>query len=360
MINSTLFIERLIITKGGSNVYDENFHRGINVIRGDHSVGKTTILEVLFYALGGEIKKSQWLYPANICDEVYCQVSINGTVFTLNRVIDTSRVPEIRIKKGPYNEDAPSDAWKTYGPRRNENSDRKSFSQQMFELLGWDTHKSDDHANLTMHQILRFLYVDQETSSYRILRAEDSFGGDSESIRTAISEFLLGLDNLDTHKLRQDLLVAERDFNKVYAQLNAMYKVLGDEASLTLTNLSENVLSAVDEIERLSKVTEDVEHSKTLSNSVTIDTNEDYSYAVKKVEEYNSSLNKLKLKEKSIVGQISDCNMFSKSLQFRKASLLESKVAYEEIGSIKYTHCPCCLEPLEDANSPLWQDSCHC
>lgn len=355
MINSTLFVERLIITKGNSKVYDELFHKGINVIRGDHSVGKTTILEVLFYALGGEIKKSQWLYPADICDEVFCQVSINGSVFTLNRVIDKGRIPDIRIKKGPYNKEAQSDAWKTYGPRRNEKSDRKSFSQQLFELLGWDTHKSDDHANLTMHQILRFLYVDQETSSYRILRAEDSFGGDSESIRTAISEFLLGLDNLDTHKLRQDLLLAEREFNKIHAQLNAMYKVLGDEASLTLENLREIVLNAVDEIENLSKRTKDMECSEYSSNPITIESNEDYSRAVKKVEEHNNLLNTLKLKERSVSGQITDCNMFSKSLQFRKVSLLESKAAHEEIGSIKYTHCPCCLEPVGEPNG----ESCY-
>ena len=53
MGDSTLFVERLVVIKSGGSVYDERFHRGINVIRGDHSVGKTTILELLFYVLGG-------------------------------------------------------------------------------------------------------------------------------------------------------------------------------------------------------------------------------------------------------------------------------------------------------------------
>lgn len=73
MIKSTLSIERFIVKKSGFSVYDEKFHRGINVIRGDHSVGKTTILELIFYILGGEIKDNQWLYPADKCDYVCCQ-----------------------------------------------------------------------------------------------------------------------------------------------------------------------------------------------------------------------------------------------------------------------------------------------
>ncbi|MEI8607544.1 hypothetical protein [Pseudoalteromonas sp. B160] len=99
-----------------------------------------------------------------------------------------------------------------------------------------------------MHQILRFLYVDQESGSTKIFRAEDNNRGDSEGIRIAIAEFLLGLDNLDTHKLRQQLILAEREFEKISSELNAMYKVLGTDSSLTVETLNTYIVKNSNEI----------------------------------------------------------------------------------------------------------------
>lgn len=45
---STLFIDRFIVMKSGRAVYDQNFHSGINIIRGDNSIGKSTIMDLLF------------------------------------------------------------------------------------------------------------------------------------------------------------------------------------------------------------------------------------------------------------------------------------------------------------------------
>lgn len=55
---SYLKLNRLVITKAGKQLYDEKFHDGINIIRGEHSVGKSTILDMIFYVLGGELKKT--------------------------------------------------------------------------------------------------------------------------------------------------------------------------------------------------------------------------------------------------------------------------------------------------------------
>ncbi|MBR9865966.1 MAG: hypothetical protein GYB20_02590 [Oceanospirillales bacterium] len=343
MDKSTLFIERLIILKSSRAVYDEEFHRGINVIRGDHSVGKTTILEMLFYVLGGEIKANQWLYPADKCDEILCQLRLNGNQFTIKREIDKGKVPPISIRSGPYQEgDKASSDWKTYGSRRSESGDKMSFSQQIFELLGWDSHKSDDYANLTMHQILRFLYVDQETASTKILRAEDSQKGDSEGIRTAISEFLLGLDNLDTHKLRQQLIMLEREYDKISSDLLAMYKVLGGDSSLTLSTLESIVVANITEIVKLrNKPKEIIAHDE---------------LDVTRASKFNEIDGQINLLNRKIIafkeglmstnGDIVDCELYEKSLKFRKKSLLESKASYDAIGLIKYESCPCCLEKI--------------
>ena len=352
MIKSNFFVERLVIIKSGCSVYDEEFHKGINVIRGDHSVGKTTILEILFYVLGGEIKENQWLYPADRCDEIYCQININGTSFTIKRDIEKGKIPPIRIQDGSYDVTSTDNiGWKKFGPRRSESGERFSFSQQLFDLLGWDNHKSDDYANLTMHQILRFLYVDQETGSTKIFRSEDSNRGDSEGIRTAISEFLLGLDNLDTHKLRQQLILAEREFDKIASDLNAMYKVLGNDSGLTLDILNAQIVKNSQEIVLLQS--KGVELKVTSELDVVSISN--YKDIERKVDLFNRQLQSLNLEVQATSGEIVDCELFGDSLEFRKKSLLESKAAFDCIGSIKYTHCPCCLEEVNETN----ENACH-
>lgn len=55
MYKPTLILKRLIILKSGNPVYDEVFQEGVNIIRGKNGGGKTTIVESLFYVLGGDI-----------------------------------------------------------------------------------------------------------------------------------------------------------------------------------------------------------------------------------------------------------------------------------------------------------------
>lgn len=352
MDKSTLLIERLVIIKSGLHVYDELFHKGVNVIRGDHSVGKTTILEMLFYVLGGEIKENQWLYPADKCDDIYCQLRINKNIFTIKRKIEKGTIPPILIRSGAYDEDEENvETWKSYGSRRNDSENKMSFSQQFFELLGWDNHKSDDYANLTMHQIMRFLYVDQETASTKIFRAEDNLRGDSEGIRTAIAEFLLGLDNLDTHKLRQQLISAEREYDKVASDLSAMYRVLGGDSALTLNVLEANIVSNIDEIIDLQNIPKEIAEVDELEKTRAAQ----YRVVEKEVELFGRQIQSFKEALISVNGEIMDCELYDDSLQFRKKSLLESKASYDAIGLVKYKNCPCCLQKITEEKD----DVCH-
>jgi len=329
MDKSIFYIERLIVKKSEFHIYDEKFHLGINVIRGDHSVGKTTILEIIFYVLGGEIKENQWLTPADLCDVVFCQLNINGKTFTRKRDIEKGAIPSIYIRSGGFElGDNEAEPWKKFGPRRGESIGRASFSQQLFELLGWDTHKSDDYANLTMHQILRLLYVDQETSSAKLLRAEDNLRGDSEGIRTAIFEFLLGLDNLDTYKLRQELLQAERQFESISSDLGAMYKLMGTDSILTLEIVERDIVLNLEKIVELRELPVEIENETDLQQ----ERNKRYKQLDEKIKLFNRQLQDHKQDLLITNGEIIDCEVYHKSLKYRKKSLLyllHSKISHD-------------------------------
>ena len=54
MMQNNLFLQRLrIVTRQNKVAYDEEFHRGVNIIRGQNSSGKSTIIRFIFFVLGG-------------------------------------------------------------------------------------------------------------------------------------------------------------------------------------------------------------------------------------------------------------------------------------------------------------------
>lgn len=90
---SYLKLNRLQVIKEGSPVFDEEFHNGINIIRGHNSTGKSTISNFIFFALGGEFV--DWLPEAGSCDFVIAELEINGALITVKREIENMYYTEI-------------------------------------------------------------------------------------------------------------------------------------------------------------------------------------------------------------------------------------------------------------------------
>jgi DNA repair exonuclease SbcCD ATPase subunit len=80
---SFLKINQLVVTRDGENVYSQEYHEGLNIIRGHNSTGKSTIANFIFFALGGEF--TDWLPEAASCDYVIAEIEINGANITLKR-----------------------------------------------------------------------------------------------------------------------------------------------------------------------------------------------------------------------------------------------------------------------------------
>lgn len=87
MMKNNLFLRRLIVyTPDRKKAYDEKFHRGVNIIRGQNSSGKSTIIRFIFFVLGGCY--GDFVPEALKCSHVIAEVEINGVVITLKREIE--------------------------------------------------------------------------------------------------------------------------------------------------------------------------------------------------------------------------------------------------------------------------------
>ncbi|MBC6112775.1 AAA family ATPase [Pedobacter fastidiosus] len=216
---SFLRLNRLVITKEGKEVYNEQFHNGINIIRGHNSSGKSTISNFIFYVLGGEF--NTWLPEAISCDYVIAEVTINGKILTLKRDVDEKRSRPMSFYYGTYEESKVSlfDGWTLH--QYNKSKDAESFSQVLFKFLEFPEISTDNQETITINQVLRLMYVDQLSALDSLMRNEDF---DSPNIRQAIGYLLLG--TYDDELLQKQMLLRQR--RKELAEIDKQLKAIED------------------------------------------------------------------------------------------------------------------------------------
>jgi len=349
--NPFLKLNRLIIfTKSGKIAYDENFNDGINIIRGQNSSGKSTIGNFIFYVLGGDFKK--WTTASLQCGDVYAEVFINSEPITLKRVISEKGNQPMSIFWGTYEEakKAGSEGWQIYSYRRSDS--KKSFSNALFLSLGFPELRGDVDSNITMHQILRLLYIDQKSLTLDLFMTE-SF--DSSITRKTIADLLFGVydDTLYSDKL--NLRESEKDYinkKKQFEGIEQIFKSSDTEINPdTINALIEENTKQVSSINAFLKKDEqdnsipndDSEHELKI---VTIKTN---------LLATRNSLTILQSQINNYEFEIIDSKDFIVSLEKRAHALSDSILTRETFIDLKMNHCPNCLSTLE----PVKDDN-HC
>ncbi|MBK9003916.1 MAG: AAA family ATPase [Sphingomonadales bacterium] len=207
-------VRRMIVKREANSVYDAAFHPRLNIIRGENSSGKSTLLDFMFYGLGGEV--SDWRDAALACSEVMLEVELNGMPAVLSREVSEFSGRPMRIFLGSLDEFAtrPTE-WALHPYKRSDN--KESFSQVLFRLMGMPEAAGDANSNITMHQMLRLLYADQLSPVDRIFRFERF---DTALTRKTVGDLLCGA--YDNALYRQQLRLREAD--KEYAQATAEWR----------------------------------------------------------------------------------------------------------------------------------------
>ncbi len=344
--NPFLKLNKLVIyTADGRIAYNEEFHEGVNIIRGQNSSGKSTIGNFIFYVLGGDFKK--WTTAATYCRDIYAEVFLNSEPITIKRTVSSSGNQPMSIFWGAFDEaiKSASEGWQTFPYRRSES--KKSFSNALFLSLGFPELRGDVDSNITMHQILRMLYLDQKSLTLDLLMTETF---DSSITRKTIADLLFGVydDTLYSDKL--DLRESEKEFEikkKQFEGVERIYKASANEINTqTINTLIEQNAKNIDSIDAIiNKVIK--EQSNNLKQNddvelkvVTIKTN------------LLSTRNALSILQSDIGKfelELLDSMDFIHSLEKRANALSESSLTRETFIDLKMSHCPSCLSPLEHA-----------
>jgi hypothetical protein len=345
-------ITRLVIfTDEGLVSYDETFHSGVNIIRGHNSSGKSTIGNFIFYALGGDFKK--WTTAAQSCGDVYAELEMNSEKVTIKRTVSVNSNQPMSIFWGSYDESRlGSEGWEIYPYRRSEN--KKSFSNALFLALGLPELRGDVDSNITMHQIMRLLYVDQKSLTLDLLMTE-SF--DSSITRKTISDLLFGVYDDSLYSDELSLREAEKEQDIKKRQFEGIERIL--KSSDTETDpfvINNQIEENTKEISSIESFLEKFRNEET-SDSEKDEEEELKIFSIKsELLDSRKELSNLQSSINEYEFEISDSNEFIRTLEKRASSLTNSLATRQSFNEIQMTHCPNCLSPLE---TPIDEHHCH-
>lgn len=327
-----LIVNRLVVTKGSKYVYDARFQEGVNIICGKNSSGKSTISDFIFYGLGGDLNK--WKAEAKSCDYVYLEVNLSGKIFTLKREVKESGRSGMDLFGDTFDiaNLAPNTEWLRYQYNATE---KESFYQAIFKELGIPYSKSEDKGSITMHQLLRMMYVDQMTSPDRLFKF-DNF--DSPNKRKAIGELLIGLSDFSLYEKRVELQKASAILDSSIKEIKTIHRFLGSEIK-TLKEIDEEIVEKNAEIIVVEKVI-DALSSASAGNIESDD--QIIKELSQKIYELRSKRTELTSKSSATEFEINDSQLFIKSLSARLVALTETNKTINALSDIAFQHCPAC------------------
>jgi predicted nucleic acid-binding Zn-ribbon protein len=350
----TLIVMRLVIERNGRAVYDEAFHEGVNVIRGENSSGKSTVLNCIYYGIGGDL--SDWSEAALLCTRVIVEVRLNAKVATLSRDIARRPGQPMEVFGGDYDtaRSAPRAEWLRYPYRRSQN--RESFSQALFRLLGIPEVTSDISGNVTIHQILRLLYADQLSPVEDLFRFERF---DQPALRDAVGRLLCGAYESRIYDNELQIRSLSREFDAASAELHSLFAVLGKaEQNLTLEWIEGQRRVLEEEQQALQQQVEDTERQMYASGAVDQLTLKAQDEAYAQVQRLQAELVAARQHRDALALEIADSAAFITSLENKIAALNDSSAVAQYLGDVRFSVCPACYAPIEE-EAETSAHACH-
>ena len=339
-IKPTLIVNRLSVFQNGHRAFDCEFHKGVNIIRGRNSSGKTTIMDMLAFSLGAE--NIRWKPQALKCTTTIVEVSLNDQRACFKRDISTEPMRPLYIYWGPMAKalEAGVHEWELYPFKRSES--KISFTQAVFNAMSMPLAQGAGSSNLTLHQVLRVLYADQPSVHSPIFRF-DRF--DNALTRETVGGYLCGVYNDELYNAQLSLRDVETELTKKVSELKSIFNVLGRSGQAPDIQGIDEKISDLNELRKL-------ENNK-LSDS-SIFSKIDETDSEKRLTSLRNELNKakgeaakLKSQIQSLDFEISDSEMFISELQDRLKNLEQSGETRAIFDIMNFEFCPSCLSKID-------------
>ena len=359
-MQTNLFIRRLIVVNSQNQyAYDERFHRGVNIIRGQNSSGKSTIIRFLFYVLGGCY--GDFVPEAMACKMVLAEVETGGKVITLKRPLDktedgtkVNRYNPMYIYYGSIDEyradvRPKEQKWQKYAYKIG--TDRCSFSNVLFRLIGMPDMKAES-STITMHQILRLMYLDQESPLSSLFFFEMF---DKELTRSMVAELLMGLydEELSQSKRRQEEIM--KRLGEVKQLIKLTKEFLTDPTTQSSAFILQRIENLNDEIVEITNKVQEL-RSSTPKQETDDKHRMEYQRMQALIAGYRKEIGVLDEEITGLKVEEKDSVMFIDELK-RMLGAIESAIHTRDyLGAHHLVYCPECFAELDE---PVEEGVCH-
>lgn len=345
LLKPTIIVTELLVVKDGRSVLNTRFHKGLNIVSGHNSSGKTTTLDFIAYTLGAEF--IPWKKEALLCDYSLVEVLLNNVPVTLRRDVNENKMNPMYIFWGPIAnaQQAAFTAWEMYPFRRSPN--KLGFTQSLLLALDMPEAQGDGASNLTMHQFLRVMYADQPSLHNPIFRA-DSF--DSALTRSTVGDYLSGVydDKLYSAQLRKREI--EKSLSSAEAELRSIFTVLAkSQQDVNIEFFGQQIIAAEHRRDEILAEVSRLKNERTLESDKARKGDEQGSRTALDTAKrtLTTSLDKLARME----ADAEDSKLFIAELEARLAGLNESEAIRGFLGGMAFNFCPCCLSPVAPPKS---------
>lgn len=344
-MTSRMILDRMLVTRGSNVMYDEAYHAGINIIHGSNGSGKSTIADFIFFGLGGDLR--EWKPYASRADAVMLQLSTPAGLLTTRRFVSTDGIRPMDIFFGSLDEalEAPSERWQSQPYRRPEHG--YSFSQILFKAIGLPEAVSEGASNITMHQLLRLMYVDQLTPVQRIFRVENF---DTWQTRQAVGEMLTGVGGYDLYDRQIELRELEKKLQDASVEYRTLVAIAGSFGeNILIEHVDAAIVKANSEREDLI-----VSIAALVSANQGADGDHVASIRQEALREYRSARGRvIGLGEQLEIldFEIEDSDAFLDHLRQSLRDFEDSAATYFALGHLAFSHCPSCFAPVTEKAS---------
>ena len=387
-MQNNLFLRRLIIvTDENKCAYDETFHRGVNIIRGQNSSGKSTILRFIFFVLGGTYQ--DFVPEALRCSHVVAEIETNGKILTLKRYLDKTEEGDRCKKDIPMYmyfggiEDYKADQrpkyekWHKYGYRSS--SETRSFSNVLFQMMGLPEFKAD--SNITMHQILRLIYLDQESPLSSLFFFDQ---WDKELTRETVARLLMGLYDEELSQAKLEKEQVEKDIEIVIRKKKVAAELLEDPKTMSsqflkgmIRGIEEEAVRISERVKELRELSPDeeiryieapvvrelalpAENQTNLPVKARKEKDNKVSFEFQRCQEEISTLRKeagrIETKVNQLKAEIDDSVYFLDALRKKREAVERSIATRDYFDALNLDLCPVCLSelsPKEPGHCPV-------
>lgn len=216
---------------------------------------------------------------------------------------------------------------------------KKSFSNALFGIMDMPLVVGDN--NITMHQLLRLMYVDQESPTGSLFMYEQF---DNQITRETVAELLMGIYDVDLYISKLNIKEYQKQLDSVSTEIKIIKSSLNrpeESSSMFLANI---IKSKEAEVIKLSE--------SIMKKRAGQEVKTEYS---KNIDRLKESVVKLRLaysqqmdNQNHLQSEIDDTEMFIIALENRQKALADSISVRKSLEGLVLDFCPECLTKLDN------------